>query len=441
MKAGARTVWISGMGAISPLGQGLAAQRAALAGGRGGIGWIRHFDTTHFPVRIGGEAPAPGLPAGPGRLHYFAAVALAEALEQAELPRRGGHNPDPRRAVVWAVGKPTTPLAELESWTAEWMERGLERGMERGAEAERPGGGRDLGGQLRRRFAAQLQDRGLTPEQLLERLARAAGAGGRRLALYTACASGNDALGVGKRMIERGEAEVVVAGGADAQVDALSLLEFELLSALAHPAGGEGPETVCRPFDRRRTGFVVGEGAGALILESEEHLRRRGGRALARLAGYGSSLDAFGLTKCHPEGRGAAAAMQAALADAGAQPSEVDYINAHGTGTVLNDRAEAAAIGQVFGAGAGRVAVSSTKAMTGHLIAAASAVEAVLTVLGLEDGWIPPSLNFQTPDPECPLDVVTGGGRRQAVRLALSNGFGFGGQNAVVALAAAGGLG
>lgn len=423
---GARTpVWISGMGVISPLGQGLAAQRAALAAGRGGIHWIGHFDSRHFPVRIAGEAPAPGLPAGPGRLHYFAAIALAEALEQAELPRRIGQEPDARRAVVWAVGKPSLPMAELEAWTAE-----LER-------AGAGPGGHDWGGRLRRRYAAHLRERGLTPEQLLERLARASGAGGRRLALYTACASGNDALGLGKRMIERGEADVVVTGGADAQVDALSLLEFELLSALAHPAAGEEPATVCRPFDRRRTGFVVGEGAGALILESDEHLRRRGGRAVARLAGYGSSLDAFGLTKCHPEGRGAAAAMRLALADAGVAPEEVDYINAHGTGTVLNDRAEAAAIAQVFGAGAAKVAVSSTKAMTGHLIAAASAVEAVLTALGIEDGFIPPSLNFQTPDPECPLDVVSGGGRHRRVRLALSNGFGFGGQNACVVLGSA----
>lgn len=410
-------VWISGMGVVSPLGQGVAAQRAALAAGRGGIGWIQHFDVTGFPVRIAGEAPAPGLPPGPGRLHYFAALALAEALEQAELPRPAAA--DPRRAVVWAVGKPAVPLAELRDWAGDL-----------------PAGG-ETSARLRRRYAAYLQDRGLTPAHLLERLARAADAGGRRLALYTACASGNDALGVGKRMIERGDAEVVIAGGADSQVDPLSLLEFELLAALAHPAAGENPEEVCRPFDRRRTGFVVGEGAAALVLESEAHLRRRGGRGLARLAGYGSSLDAFGLTKCHPEGRGAAAAMTAALADAAVLPAEVDYINAHGTGTVLNDRAEAAAIGHVFGSRAAQVAVSSTKAMTGHLIAAASAVEAVLTVLGLEDGFIPASLNFQTPDPECPLDVVAGAGRHVPVRLALSNGFGFGGQNACVVLARA----
>ncbi len=411
-----REVWISGVGVVSALGVGVAAHRAALAAGRGGINWIRHFPSSGFPVRIAGEAPAAGLPPGPGRLHYFAAVALAEALDQAALPRPEGGD-DAARAVVWAVGKPALPVDAMAGWAA-------------------TGKGWDWS-ELRRRYIRSLQEKQLTPADLLRRLARAGGAGGRRVACYTACASGNDALGMGKRMIERGEAEVVLAGGADSQVDPLSLLEFELLAALAHPAPGEDPATVCRPFDQRRSGFVVGEGAGALVLESEDHLRRRGGEPLARLAGYGSSLDAFGLTKCHPEGRGAAAAMRAALADAGATPTAVDYINAHGTGTVLNDRAEAAAIHRVFGAAAREVAISSTKAMTGHLIAAASAVEAVLSVLGLEDGFIPPSLNYRDPDPECDLNVVTGRGRRGPVRMVLSNGFGFGGQNACVVLARA----
>lgn len=414
--AGRREVWISGVGVVSALGVGVAAHRAALAAGRGGIGWIRHFPSTGFPVRIAGEAPAAGLPPGPGRLHYFAAVALAEALDQAALPRPDGGE-DAARAVVWAVGKPALPVGEMGGWAA-------------------AGKGWDWS-ELRQRYTTSLQEKQLTPADLLKRLARASGAGGRRVACYTACASGNDALGMGKRMIERGEAEVVLAGGADSQVDPLSLLEFELLAALAHPAPGEDPATVCRPFDQRRSGFVVGEGAGALVLESDDHLRRRGGEPLARLAGYGSSLDAFGLTKCHPEGRGAAAAMRAALADAGEPPTAVDYINAHGTGTVLNDRAEAAAIHRVFGAAAREVAISSTKAMTGHLIAAASAVEAVLSVLGLEDGFIPPSLNYGNPDPECDLNVVTGAGRRGPVRTVLSNGFGFGGQNACVVLARA----
>ncbi|MGH9534009.1 MAG: beta-ketoacyl-[acyl-carrier-protein] synthase family protein [Terriglobales bacterium] len=415
-------VFISGAGVVSPLGLGCAAHRAALEAGRGGIGWIRHFPSEGFPVRIAGEVPAAGLPPGPGRLHYFAALALAEALEQAGLPAPDDGN-DPARAVVWAVGKPVLPVPELAAWVAAAPQAG-------------PGGG-ELAGELRRRYADRLRRQQLTPADLLARLARAGHAGGRRVACYTACASGNDALGMGKRMIERGEAQVVLAGGADSQVDALSLLEFELLAALAHPQPGEEPAEVCRPFDRRRTGFVVGEGAAALVLESGDHLRRRGGQPVARLAGYGSSLDAFGLTKCHPDGRGAAAAMTAALADAGEPTTAVDYINAHGTGTVLNDRAEAAAIHQVFGAEAGCVPVSSTKAMTGHLIAAASAVEAVLSVLGLEDGFIPPSLNYQTPDPECALNIVTAGGRRGPLRLALSNGFGFGGQNACVVLARA----
>lgn len=412
-------VAVTGMGIVSALGVGLEANRAALETGRSGIRRLRQFPAQAFPVAVGGEVERPGLPAGTGRIAALAELALEEALQDSGLPCDG----EPRREVAtcWALGKPTLDLPRLRDWLADGATRRE---------------GEDRLAWLRRRYASDLRREGHTTADVLARLAQRGGAGGERMACYTACASGNDALGLGKRLIERGAAEVVVAGGADAQLDPLSLLEYELLAALAPMREGQEPAKLCRPFDRRRTGFVVGEGAATLILESEAHARRRGARVRGWLSGHGSSLDAFGLTKCHPKGQGAARAMEAALADAGRAPEEIGYINAHGTGTVLNDKAEAAGIHAIWGAEAERVPISSTKAMTGHLIAAAAAVEAVLTLTAMERGFLPPSLNYEEFDPECALNVVTSA-TPQRFRRAISNGFGFGGQNACVVMEAA----
>ncbi|HVA63501.1 MAG TPA: beta-ketoacyl-[acyl-carrier-protein] synthase family protein [Terriglobales bacterium] len=407
---------ITGAGVVSPLGRGLEATRAALREGRSGIAPIRAFDTQGFPVNCAGEVADRELPPGAGRPEAMAEQALAEALAQAglELPRPEA-GLDPRRAVSFAVGKPTLDLETLARTRGQWAAACAPRQL------------------LQRLPAVERQRAEADPSAVLRRLARRSGAGGPLYASYTACASGNDAIGLGKRLIERGEAEVVIAGATDAQVHPLSLLEFELLSALSH----EPAERACRPFDRERTGFVVGEGAAVVILEEAGHARRRQARALAQLAGYGSSLDCYGLTKCHPQGRGAALAIRAALADAELEPEAIDYLNAHGTGTVLNDQAEAAAIHQVWGAATARLPVSSTKAMTGHLLTAASAVEAVITLLALAEGMLPPNLNYQHRDPDCDLHLVTRAGQRAPLRTAMSNGFGFGGQNSSLILQAA----
>lgn len=400
-------VVVTGVGLVSPLGAGYAANATALREGRGGIRPITAFDTRGFPVHCAGEVPLPSLPAGAARPEALARLALTEAFSQSALPRAA----DPRRAFSFAIGKPTLDLPALALGRAAWQ-----------AQPEPAATLAALPQLESERVAAE-------PPALLERLAHAVGAAGPRYSCYTACASGNDAIGLGLRLIQRGEADVVVTGATDCQVHPLSLLEFELLSALSH----ETAACACRPFDRARTGFVVGEGAAALVLESAEHARRRGVRPLARLAGYGSSLDAYGLTKCHPQGRGAALAMQAALDDAAVSPAQVDYLNAHGTGTVLNDAAEAAALHQVWGAAVNALPVSSTKSLTGHLLTAASAVEAVLTLLALRESFLPPNLNYQTPDPDCALQVVVRS-RPAAIRCAMSNGFGFGGQNSALIL-------
>ncbi len=395
-----RTCVITGAGILSPIGNGQAATRVALAEGRSGIAPIRAFATAGLPVSCAGEVRDPALPGDLSRPWAMAERALAEAFADAglPLPPAAGARSDPRRAVSFATGKPTVPLAAVA--------RGVGR-----AELEAARGVHD-------------------PGLVLERVARASAAGGPLYSSYTACASGNDAIGLGLRLIERGDADLVVAGATDAQVHPLSLLEFELLSALSH----EPAERACRPFDRARTGFVVGEGAAVVILEEAQAARRRGARVRALVAGYGASMDGYGLTKCHPQGRGAAVAIRAALADAGLEPAAIGYVNAHGTGTVLNDQAEAAAIRAVWGPATARLPVSSTKAMTGHLLTAASAVEAVITLLALEQELLPPNLNFEHPDPDCELNLVTRTGQRAAFTAAMSNGFGFGGQNSSLIL-------
>jgi 3-oxoacyl-[acyl-carrier-protein] synthase II len=244
----------------------------------------------------------------------------------------------------------------------------------------------------------------------------------------SACATGAHAIGEAARMIQRGEADVVVAGGAEAALTGLCIAAFRSMGALSR-------EGVSRPFDARRDGFVIGEGAGAVVLEAAEHAQARGAEVRGRVAGYGASNDAFHITQPDADGRGAAQAMRAALADAGATPAEVGYLNAHGTSTPFNDRIETAAVHTVFDGDA--PPVSSTKSAIGHLLGGAGAVEAVATLGALQHGVLPPTLNYEEPDPECDLDYVPDGPREAGgLELALSNSFGFGGQNACLAFAA-----
>ena len=250
---------------------------------------------------------------------------------------------------------------------------------------------------------------------------------GPNLSCLTACAAGSQAVGEAAELIRAGEAELMLAGGSQSMIHPFGLTGFCLLTALSQR--NDEPTRASRPFDLRRDGFVLGEGAGLVVLEELEHAKERGATIYAELTGYGCTADAFRVTDCHPDGRGAVACMRAALADAGLTPSEVGYINAHGTSTQLNDRAETRAIKEVFGPAAREVAVSSSKSMLGHLIAAAGAVELVICVEAIRQGVLPPTINYETPDPECDLDYVPNVPREKRVRHALSNSFGFGGQN------------
>jgi 3-oxoacyl-[acyl-carrier-protein] synthase II len=257
------------------------------------------------------------------------------------------------------------------------------------------------------------------------------GAKGPNSSVVTACATGNHAVGDAFKLIQRGAADVMIAGGAEAIIVPLTIAGFCSMKAMS--TRNDDPGKASRPFDAGRDGFVCGEGGGILVLESLEHARRRDARIYAEVIGYGMTGDAHHMTAPDPEGDGAARAMSGALADAKISPSDVGYINAHGTSTPYNDKFETIAIKRVFGEHARKVAVSSTKSMTGHLLGAAGGIEAIATVLALHHGMLPPTMNYETPDPECDLDYIPNQARKQDVELALSNAFGFGGTNATLA--------
>jgi len=257
------------------------------------------------------------------------------------------------------------------------------------------------------------------------------GAKGPNSSVVTACATGNHAIGDAFKLIQRGAADVMIAGGAEAIIVPLTIAGFCSMKAMS--TRNDEPQKASRPFDAGRDGFVCGEGGGILVLESLEHAVRRDARIYAEVIGYGMTGDAHHMTAPDPEGDGAARAMAGALADAKIAPSDVGYINAHGTSTPYNDKFETIAIKRVFGEHARKVAVSSTKSMTGHLLGAAGGIEAIASVLALHHGMLPPTINYETPDPECDLDYIPNQARKQDVELALSNAFGFGGTNATLA--------
>ena len=254
---------------------------------------------------------------------------------------------------------------------------------------------------------------------------------GPNTAVCTACAAGTHAIGESFRLIREGYADLMISGGTEGLITPLTVAGFSVMKALSTKFN-DTPEKASRPFEAKRDGFVIAEGAGVLILEELEHARARGARIYAEIIGYGLNGDAYHMTAPTPEGEGPARCMELALKDAGISPEEVDYINAHGTSTPLNDAAETKAIKKVFGKWAKKIPVSSTKSMTGHLLGGAGGIEAIFTVKTITEGIIPPTINYEEPDPECDLDYVPNEARKAKVRVAMSNSFGFGGTNAVV---------
>jgi 3-oxoacyl-[acyl-carrier-protein] synthase II len=389
-------VVITGRGVVSSIGEGADAFVDALMERRSGI-----VDGEGRAAAFDPEATmTPKEARRSDRFSHFALAAADQALAEAGLP--DGVEPE-RLAVVMGTG-----VGGLET-----LEREVRNFIEKGDRAVSP------------LFVPMMM-----PNAAAAHIAMRHGAHGPGFSIASACATGGHAIGEATRMIVRGEADVVIAGGTEAPMTDICLAAFRRMGALSR-------EGVSRPFDARRDGFVMGEGAGVLILEAERHARARGADVRARVAGYGASNDAFHITAPDEDGRGATQAMRAAIADAGAAAGDVGYVNAHGTSTPFNDRIEALAAGRVFGEGA-VPPISSTKSAIGHLLGAAGAVEAVATVGALERGVLPPTLNYEEPDPECPVDCVPDGPREApGLALALSNSFGFGGQNACLAFARA----
>jgi 3-oxoacyl-[acyl-carrier-protein] synthase II len=400
---------ITGMGVISPVGNHLSEFWNNLIEGKSGIGLVTRFDTADLPTKVAGEVknfePTEWVKKKESRhmdrFVQFAIAAAKMALHDSGLDLE---KVDKERAGT-VMGCGIGGVITFEEQKEVLMNRGSSR---------------------------------ITPffvPMMISNMAAAHlsiefGLQGSSITIVTACASATNAVGEALRIIERGEADVVFCGGTEAPITKLAFAGF--CAAKTMSTEKENPEQACRPFDRRRSGFVMGEGAGVLILESLEHAVARGARIYAELAGYASTSDAYHITTPIPGGTCAARAMQLALSDAGVNIEDVDYINAHGTGTWHNDLTETAAIKNLFDSYASKLAISSTKSMTGHLMGAAGAIEAIICANCIARGEIPPTANYGEPDPECDLDYVPNIARKQEVTVAMSNSLGFGGHNATI---------
>ncbi len=414
-----RRVAITGVGMVTPVGGDAPTSWASLLAGRSGVGLIRHFDASGFPVRIGAEVKEmpdeailcdPKLLKFASRSHRFALAAASEALADAGIrPLTGDSH---RWGLSVGAGMLGVSFGELQAVHAfcspdgEFNPDGL---LDHGYPADPVA------------FCRSQTNAGLGL------LARQFGITGYATSMHTACASGGQALGAALKVIRRGLADFMLAGGYDSMLHPIGLSGFCLLGALS--TDNNSPERASRPFDATRNGFVLGEGAGFLILEEWQAARARGARIYAELAGDGNSLSSYRITDSHPSGDGPIQAMQQALADARVPVEMVDYVNAHGTSTLMNDRSECAALRAVMGHHIDKVAVSSTKSCMGHLISAAGAVEAGVCALAIRDGIAPVNVNLVQPDPECDLNIVRGESRPTRIRVALSNSLGFGGSN------------
>jgi len=418
-------VAVTGIGLVTPLGLDAPSSWRKLLAGDCGVGPIAAFDASGFPVRIAAEVEgfdpaASGLAAKRRKLanrdHLFALAAAHEALRDA------GTRPAAATAARWGcvvgAGMMSVGYDELLRFQRAAAPHGI-------VETSRIAAGEVAADPIG--FARNQANAGLA--LLVEEL----GIHGYASAVHTACASGGQAIETALDVLRRGDADVVLAGGFDSMIHPVGLAGFCLLGALS--TDNETPLRASRPFDRTRNGFVLGEGAGFLVLESMTAARRRGARVYAELAGAASTLSAYRITDSHPSGDGAIQALHAALRDAAMQSDEIDYVNAHGTSTPMNDRSECAALRAVFGAHGESLAVSSTKGQSGHLIAAAGAVEAAFTALAVAHQVAPVNANLSEPDPDCGgLSFVTGAARALPIRAALSNSFGFGGSNSCLVL-------
>ncbi len=404
-----QSVVITGLGCVSPLGNDVETTWAQLVAGQSGVDLITRFDAKDFKTKIAAEVKGFNGDALFGRkearrmdrVTQYALAATQEAVAQAGL----AITDENRDRIGVVVGTGIGGVETLYENTKTFLARG-------------PG-----------RISPFMVPM-MLPDSPAGMIAIQLGVRGPNLAVVTACATGTNAVGEAAEMIRRGQADVVLAGGSEAAIIPVAIGGMSVMGALS--TRNEAPSRASRPFDAERDGFVMGEGAAVLVLESAEYAQRRGAQAMAVVRGYGTTNDAYHISAPAENGIGAALCMQAALDHAGLKAEEISYINAHGTSTPLNDLSETIAIKTVFGEAAYQVAISSTKSMTGHLLGAAGAVEAVMCVKAIQTGILPPTINYQTPDPDCDLDYVPNKARTTRVLHVMSNSFGFGGHNATL---------
>ncbi|SDW01146.1 3-oxoacyl-[acyl-carrier-protein] synthase II [Marininema mesophilum] len=410
----AKRVVITGMGVISPIGSDVPTFWNNVITGQSGIGPVTRFDTSDYPTKIAGEVndfdPANYMDKKEARrmdrFVQFAVAASKDALTHADLEDLSSL--DPNRVGVY-IGSGIGGISTLEEEHRKLLEKGPRRVSP---------------------FFIPM----MIPNMAAGQVSIFLGAKGPNSAAISACATGTNAVGDATKILERGEADVMIAGGTEATITPMAFAGF--CSAKAMSTHNDEPQKASRPFDKERDGFVMGEGAGILILETLDHALSRGAKIYAEVVGYGMTGDAHHLTAPAPEGEGAGRAMKSALASAGLSPEDIGYINAHGTSTDLNDKFETMAIKSIFGDHAYQLAISSTKSMHGHMLGATGGIEAIITALALKEGILPPTINYEHPDPECDLDYIANESRKVQVRAALSNSLGFGGHNATLALKA-----
>ncbi|MBU4271187.1 MAG: beta-ketoacyl-ACP synthase II [Planctomycetes bacterium] len=417
-----RRVVVTGIGCVTPMGADVETMWRRLLAGESGVGYISIFDASGFPTKIAAEVRGWDISqAGEnpedwkyqGRHTRFAVGAAKQAMADSGLDLQ--RLAPTRLGVYTGCGEGQQDFNRFTEMMVAALDGhkdklDLTKFIHKGLETLHP--------------IAELEQE---PHMPAGHLAALFNAQGPNVNCLTACAASSQAIGEAVEIIRRGEADVMLSGGAHTMIHPFGVTGFNLLTAIS--TRNDEPTRASRPFDRDRDGFVLGEGASMLILESLDGAQARGAKIYGEIVGYGSTADAFRITDTHPEGRGAIACMKMAVDDAGLKPDDVDYINAHGTSTTVNDKVETLAIKRVFGERAYKIPVSSTKSMMGHLIAAAGATELIVCLLAIRDNVVPPTTNYENPDPECDLDYVPNVAREHRCDVALSNSFGFGGQN------------
>ncbi|MGJ7919582.1 beta-ketoacyl-ACP synthase II [Neobacillus sp. LXY-4] len=404
-----RRVVVTGIGAVTPLGNDAETTWNNVIAGVSGIGPLTRLNADEYPAKVAAELKDFNIEAfidkkdarKMDRFTHYAVAASTMAVKDANLTI---NDENATRVGVW-IGSGIGGMETFENQFETFLNRGYKRVSP---------------------FFVPM----IIPDMAAGQVSIMLGAKGINSCTVTACATGTNSIGDAFKVIQRGDADVMVSGGAEAPITRMSVAGFCANTALST---NPDPQTASRPFDANRDGFVIGEGAGIVILEELEHALARGAKIYAEIVGYGATGDAYHVTAPAPGGEGGARAMKMAIADGGLTPEQVDYINAHGTSTGYNDKYETAAIKEVFGEYAYKVAVSSTKSMTGHLLGAAGGIEAIFTCLALKEGVIPPTMNLETPDPECDLDYVPNKARQKEISVAISNSLGFGGHNATIA--------